>query len=328
MNKKLTLSVILPNYNDAKTLPRAIEAIVTQSRIPDELLIVDDGSTDESIMIIESYTKKYSYIKLYRNENNMGIPYSINKSLRLITGDFFYGASANDYILPGFFEKGMGLAEKYPDTGIISGEVITEDPTGNKLGLTKISSFKKSNFYKPDSVLNNYFFKENPGHSLCSATIFRSNIAFEFGGFVSELGSYSDTFLARGLALMNGMIYLAFPCAVWIINNESFSSRTCNDKIKLFHTIENCSKLMRSVKYKEFFPNEYIEWWQLYYDHSSLTHLLVKSLAGLQSDESLNLFPKIRNSRGYKKKIVQLFIKFEIFILKCCNFVLNKILIV
>jgi len=327
MSNPPTLSVIMSNYNDAKTLPRAIEAIVTQSRIPDEFLIVDDGSTDESVNIIKSYIEKYSWIVLYQNEKNMGIQYSVNKLLKLTKADFFYGASANDYILPGFFEKGMRLAEKYPDAGVIVGEIISQDKNGNNLGIAKISSFKQPGFYDPVSVMNEYFFKENPGYSFCSATIFRTDLVLELGGFLAELGSYCDTFIARGLALKNGMIYLAFPCVVWTINEKSLSGSTSNDNIKLFQIIKNCSKLMSTNEYKEFFPDEYIKWWQFYYEHLTLISSLVNSLKRLQTDENLNLFPKIRNSSRFKKILIKLVIKIEILFLKIQYVLCDRLLL-
>jgi len=327
MSKKMTLSVIMSNYNDAKTLSRAIEAIVSQSRIPNEFLIVDDGSTDESVNIIKLYADKYPWIKVYQNEKNMGIQYSINKLLNLVNGDFFYSASANDYILPDFFENGMVLAEKYPEVGVIMGEMYIEDKTGNKLGIAKISSFKRSNFYNPKAVLNNYFFKENPNHSLCGATIYKTTLAREFGGYIEELGSYCDTFIARFLALKNGMIYLAYPCMVWVMNEKSLSGSTGDDKIESFKIIENCSRLMRSEKYKNIFPDEYIEWWRFCYEHLLLIHFLGKSLAQLQVEKNLNLFPKIRNSQKFKKKILHQLIKFEIFVLGRYNTLIEKIMI-
>ena len=53
-----TLSVGMPNYNHGHLIGRALDAIVAQSRPPDELIIVDDASTDRSLEVIESYAKR------------------------------------------------------------------------------------------------------------------------------------------------------------------------------------------------------------------------------------------------------------------------------
>jgi len=62
---KSTLSVIMSNYNHSRFLPEALDAIVNQSRQPDEFIIIDDASTDNSVEIIQSYASRYPFIKLY-----------------------------------------------------------------------------------------------------------------------------------------------------------------------------------------------------------------------------------------------------------------------
>ena len=65
-----TLSVIMPIYNKASELPKGLELILNQSFQPKEIIIVDDGSTDNSFEIIESFAQKYPIIQAYKNEKN------------------------------------------------------------------------------------------------------------------------------------------------------------------------------------------------------------------------------------------------------------------
>ena len=65
-----TLSVIMPVYNKASELPKGLELILNQSFQPKEIIIVDDGSTDNSFEIIESFAQKYPIIQAYKNEKN------------------------------------------------------------------------------------------------------------------------------------------------------------------------------------------------------------------------------------------------------------------
>lgn len=312
MSSMPTLSVIMSNYNDAKTLPRAIDAIVSQSRRPEEFFIVDDGSTDNSVELIEEYVKKYPWIKFYRNERNMGLHFSIEKLFALISGDFFYGASANDYIIPDFFKIAMEFAEKCPDAGIISGKIKVHDSQDNFLNMVGVSHFTISGFYSPEKILNYYFYRENPGHSLCGATIYNTKISQKFGGYLPELGSFSDTFLARALAMQAGMIYLARPCTVWIRNEESISGATRNDVVKYFQIIRNCSALMRSDNYQDLFPEEYVFWWEKQFELYVLNYSLRKNLLQQLSEEVQMRAPWGKKPGKVRRVLFSFFIRLEV----------------
>src|SRR5690349_5161882 len=97
-----TLAVFMPNYNHAKLLPRAIEAIVSQNRQPDDFLIIDDASTDDSVAVIERYRQQYPFIRLVRHQSNQGLMATMKTILSDIQADYLVGAAADDYMLPGF----------------------------------------------------------------------------------------------------------------------------------------------------------------------------------------------------------------------------------
>jgi glycosyltransferase involved in cell wall biosynthesis len=115
---KPTLSVVLPNYNHSQYLPTALHALAARERPPDELIVIDDGSSDNSWKIIQGFASKYPFIRAYKNDRNMGIEYTVSRGLELASGDYFSGAAADDQVLPGFFEKCMALLEQHPAAGL------------------------------------------------------------------------------------------------------------------------------------------------------------------------------------------------------------------
>jgi glycosyltransferase involved in cell wall biosynthesis len=115
---KPTLSVVLPNYNHSKCLPKALQALAARERPPDELIVIDDGSTDNSWEIIQSFASQYPFIRAYKNDRNRGIEYTVGRGLELASGDYFGGAASDDLVLPGFFEKSMALLSKHPEAGL------------------------------------------------------------------------------------------------------------------------------------------------------------------------------------------------------------------
>src|SRR5437879_10432527 len=95
-----TLSVVLPNFNHARLLPRAIRGLLAQERPADEILVVDDGSTDDSLSVIEAIAAVTPSITLLRNETNRGVIPTLARGLRAAQGRYVYFAAADDWVLP------------------------------------------------------------------------------------------------------------------------------------------------------------------------------------------------------------------------------------
>ena len=197
--KSQTLSVTMTNYNHGMHVGRAIQAVVDQSRPPDEYIIFDDASTDDSVRVIEQFARRYKCIVFRKNERNLGVVQSISRARELATGDYLYSAAADDYILPGFFEKAMDMAEKYPLAGVIMGEMGTIDPNGNEIRMDKVDAWLKSRFVSPGDFLEDYL-DSQIGLVLGVATIYKKSALDEIGGFRPELGPWCDTFAARAIA--------------------------------------------------------------------------------------------------------------------------------
>lgn len=98
----LTLSVIMPVYNGQKYLNDAIDSVLCQTFKDFELLIIDDGSTDSSVEIIQSI--KDSRIRLLKNEKNQGIAFTRNVGLKEAKGEFLAWMDCDDLIEPNRFE--------------------------------------------------------------------------------------------------------------------------------------------------------------------------------------------------------------------------------
>ena len=112
------LSVVLPNYNHAEYLPRALDALLSQGRPPDEIIVVDDCSTDGSRDIIARYAARHPSIRLLPNETNVGVIPTLSRGLGETRGQFVYFGAADDFVLPGFFEAAISTLQSYPQAGL------------------------------------------------------------------------------------------------------------------------------------------------------------------------------------------------------------------
>lgn len=135
--KSPTISVIMPAYNAEATIKESIDSILSQTYRDFELIVINDGSRDDTERIIKSY--KDSRIKLLNNGINRGLIYSLNRGINSATGDLLARMDADDISLPQRFEKQVACflhnphliacgtkIEYFGNTKLPSGKYITK----------------------------------------------------------------------------------------------------------------------------------------------------------------------------------------------------------
>jgi glycosyltransferase involved in cell wall biosynthesis len=217
-----TLSVLMTNYNHGKYLSEALEAILNQSFKPKEIIIVDDASTDDSVRIIEGFVEKYPNLQLLTNDKNMGTLYSINRALKMASGDYVYSAAADDKILPGFFEKSMGLLEKYPQAGLCFSEPLYYDESKDTYFKETLNISDRPCFLSSQNMAtllrHKYFLLA--GHS----SIIKRGSLLKAGGYIPELKWHCDWFASYVVAFREGICYLPENLAYLRLSSRSYSS--------------------------------------------------------------------------------------------------------
>jgi glycosyltransferase involved in cell wall biosynthesis len=181
------------------------------------VVVVDDGSTDDSVAVIRSWIARYPFIRFLQNERNLGFHASFRRALDVATSDFIYSGAADDRVLPGFFEGAMQLAGKHPDTGVICGQFISVDPSGRPLSTHGLERFQESVFLEPARYREEVLKVEPATHSLSAATMIRRQSLLDAGGYPVELGSWGDTFAIQAVGLRYGFCYWPHPAMEWTI---------------------------------------------------------------------------------------------------------------
>jgi peptidoglycan/xylan/chitin deacetylase (PgdA/CDA1 family) len=95
-------SIVIANYNYGRYLSEAIESVLAQTVMPDEIIVIDDCSTDDSAVVMEKYKDKVTII---RNETNLGIVENFNKAVKLATGDYIGILGADNRMRCDYVEK-------------------------------------------------------------------------------------------------------------------------------------------------------------------------------------------------------------------------------
>ena len=126
-----TVSVIMGIYNCAGTLPDAIDSLLKQTYTDWELILCDDGSSDDTLRVAERYRQQYpDQIVLLRNEHNMGLNYTLNKCLGTAKGSYIARMDGDDLCDPERFEKQVRFLEEHPEYAIVSSAMNHFDENG------------------------------------------------------------------------------------------------------------------------------------------------------------------------------------------------------
>lgn len=123
------ISVIMSVYNGEKFLKEAIDSILNQTFTDFEFIIVNDGSSDNSLDILQSYND--DRIRIINNKKNIGLTKSLNKALKKAKGEYIARQDADDISLTERFEKQMKFFENNPNVVLLGTNVYFIDKEGN-----------------------------------------------------------------------------------------------------------------------------------------------------------------------------------------------------
>ena len=129
--EEIIVSVIMPVYNSSRFLDTAIQSILNQTFTQFELIITNDGSTDDSLSIIKNYND--NRIRLINHEINKGLIFTRNEAVATAKGKYIALLDSDDIALPERFEKQVAFLELNPKFGLLGTWIKTIDEFGNVL---------------------------------------------------------------------------------------------------------------------------------------------------------------------------------------------------
>lgn len=128
--KKPRISVIMGIYNCADTLQEALDSLYAQTYQDFEIILCDDGSTDETFAVADRNQKAYPNIKILKNPCNMGLNQTLNNCIAAAQGEFIARMDGDDTCSPDRFEKELEILDSHPEYAIVSTEMSLFDETG------------------------------------------------------------------------------------------------------------------------------------------------------------------------------------------------------
>ena len=216
------ISVILPNYNHGRYVRRAVDSILQQEGLR-EIIIVDDGSTDDSPRILEEIAHASPLIRLLRNPVNQGLVAAQNRALAEATGRYVHLAAADDMALSGFYRRATDMLEQFPQAGLFTGNsLLIEGSTGRFLSVRPIVMPKAAPGYLPPAEVQTAL-RHADNWILTGASIIRADLVKACGGLDETLGTFADGYLTRKIAVTQGYCYAPTAVATWSIFPASAS---------------------------------------------------------------------------------------------------------
>ena len=253
-----SLTVILANYNHARFLPFSLDSLLRQTRAPDELIVVDDASSDDSIAIIEKTIAGVPYARLERNPGNLGCLGTQNRVIPTVRGDVILLAAADDLYYPGLIEKGMALMTAYPLAGIFSARSDLVDADGCNVHLFDTPMPIKQPGYLSPAESARHLMRDDSWF-MGNVSLYRRDHLLAEGGMAKDLGSFADGYMARILSLKHGACYTPEVLGAWRRMDSGMAMSHINSVDDVKATIARVQSKMRDCG--TLFPAGYAERW-------------------------------------------------------------------
>ena len=141
----MKISIAMATYNGAKYIQEQLQSFLDQTRHPDELIITDDCSTDDTENIVREFAKNAPFdVEFHRNTRNLGYCGNFNAALMRTSGDLVFLSDQDDVWFPEKIEYMLNVFMDNPDALLVMNDAELTDGKLNPLGLTKIGQIKSA----------------------------------------------------------------------------------------------------------------------------------------------------------------------------------------
>lgn len=185
----------MTSYNREQFIAEAIESVLASTYKNFELIIVDDGSKDQTVTIARSFAGKDERVRVYVNEKNLGDYVNRNHATTYARGEYLMFVDSDDKILPDGFERCIKSLQQFPEAGF-----------GMQLHETAVEPF----FLTGEQAIHQHFFKKpclsiGPGGTIMKKSFFET-----IGRYPVKYGPANDMYFNLKAAANGGVVFLPF----------------------------------------------------------------------------------------------------------------------
>ena len=283
------ISIIVPVYNSEKYLSRCIDSILNQTMKDFELILINDGSTDNSLSILKNYELKDSRIRVI-DQKNVGVSKTRNKGIKLANGDYITFIDNDDTIKSDYLEKFLSFIGDYD---MVIGGYQRVDSNGNII----------SEFRLKDSLWAKYTFITPWARIYKKKFLIDNNIKF----LTSPIGEdvYFNLNIYNKTDSIKIVNYVGYE---WLNNLDSVSNtvhKGFNDKVDIVKFLDSLYSI-KGDKYQDYFDfycYKFGIWYLLYSGKNADSKKFIQEYEKIQkwnkkNNIRMNIFPFSKKLSG------------------------------
>jgi glycosyltransferase involved in cell wall biosynthesis len=222
-------SFLLCNFNHGPVLARALDAIVIEAASTDQVVIVDDGSSDGSLSIMQRYVEGRPNWQVIALPENQGLMAASSVALAAADGDYVCLLAADDHLLPGMRARSQAALDTYPGVGIVAHGcvVVAPDQSIREYRFGLLSGMR---YLSPRALQWSGWFR------YCwlptSGAFYRRDALMAMGGWIARLDWMADWFAAYALALRKGAVCVAEEGSIVFEDVNSFGKSGLSNDLR------------------------------------------------------------------------------------------------
>lgn len=243
----IKFSIIVTSYNYEQYISKTLESLANQTYKNFEVIIVDDGSKDSSVEIIEQYTKKYENFHLIQHEQgeNKGMIASIKLALENASGDYIAFCESDDYLSEDYLQEKFNYILNNENTVILANAIQTIGSNSADEYVAKVTTL--FNDSKNDNKYFYYMYKYNIIPTLSSVCIKASVLRqCDFDAFVP---AWFDYWVYRQITLNYNIDFINKKLTYWRIHKDSYNNNSEEDENKTFKMFLQISNQLLQKRY-------------------------------------------------------------------------------
>lgn len=206
------VSIVIPAYNAAWCIERAVQSVLDQTYRPIEVIVVNDGSTDDTVPVLQRFGQAIRIV----DKPNGGLSFARNAGISAARGEYIAFLDADDWWLPEKLARQVDLLESDPSIGFCSTTTKAVDETGNLVREWRCPPIQRS-------ALHTIFSRNATVAGSGSSVMVRSEVLQRAGFFDESLRSLEDIDMWMRLASISGYRCLDEPLTVILKRRESMS---------------------------------------------------------------------------------------------------------
>lgn len=228
----MTITVYIPSYNQKAFLAEAIESVLGQTRLPDEIIIIDDASSDGSRELIRSYAERHpGLVRAVLRERNAGIAHVRNEALRMATGEWITYVDGDDRWLPRKLELEAAAAGINGASLVFSNHAVIS-AKGDRTGVW----VREVRPPEGDAFVD-LFARNTPGRGVFRCELARVDLLRSAGGFDTQFDIFEDIDLRLRACRRCKVAYVDEVLSEYRVHGAGLSAARAMHKVEVLRRI-------------------------------------------------------------------------------------------